>query len=184
MPVSYGIIAKKNERRKGLEKMQCPKCQNQGTRVVDSRPVESNNSIRRRRECEECQYRFTTFERIEQSPLLVIKKNGNREEFSREKLLRGLIRSCEKRPIALEQLEEMVTEVEREIRAQGENEVSSMVIGEYVMDKLAKLDDVAYIRFASVYRQFSDRATFLEELKKLETKMQAEQAPVSNGEDQ
>ncbi|MDE1548651.1 transcriptional regulator NrdR [Jeotgalibaca caeni] len=155
--------------------MQCPKCHHHGTKVVDSRPVEANQSIRRRRECEECHYRFTTFERIEQSPLLVIKKNGTREEFSREKLLRGLIRSCEKRPIALEQLEEMVTEVEREVRALGENEISSMVIGEYVMDKLADLDDVAYIRFASVYRQFSDRKTFLDELRKLENKIPIEQ---------
>lgn len=150
--------------------MQCSKCQHQGSKVVDSRPVEANNSIRRRRECENCGHRFTTFERIEQSPLLVIKKNGTREEFSREKLLRGLVRSSEKRPISLDKLEEIVSEVERDIRALGENEVASMVIGEYVMDKLAKIDDVTYIRFASVYRQFSDRETFVEELKKLEDK--------------
>ncbi len=150
--------------------MQCSKCQHQGSKVVDSRPVEANNSIRRRRECENCGHRFTTFERIEQSPLLVIKKNGTREEFSREKLLRGLVRSSEKRPISLDKLEEIVSEVERDIRTLGENEVASMVIGEYVMDKLAEIDDVAYIRFASVYRQFSDRETFVEELKKLEDK--------------
>lgn len=137
---------------------------------MDSRPVEENNSIRRRRECERCHHRFTTFERIEQTPLLVIKKNGTREEFSREKLLRGLIRSSEKRPIKLEQLEEIVDQVERELRATGENEVPSMVIGEHVMDHLAKIDDVAYIRFASVYRQFSDRETFLAELQNLEKK--------------
>ncbi len=150
--------------------MQCPKCQYHGSRVVDSRPADEGKAIRRRRECERCHFRFTTFERIEQTPLLVIKKNGTREEFSREKLLRGLIRSSEKRPIALEQLENVVNEVEAEIRALGENEVSSIVIGEHVMDKLAKIDDVAYIRFASVYRQFSDRKTFLEELENMERK--------------
>lgn len=155
--------------------MQCPKCHYNGSKVVDSRPVEESNSIRRRRECERCHHRFTTFERIEQTPLLVIKKNGNREEFSREKLLRGLIRSAEKRPIALEQLEDIVTEVEKEIRASGENEVPSMTIGEHVMDKLAAIDDVAYIRFASVYRQFSDRKTFLEELKNMEKKRALEE---------
>ncbi|MGO4993471.1 transcriptional regulator NrdR [Jeotgalibaca porci] len=150
--------------------MQCPKCQYNGSRVVDSRPVEENNSIRRRRECECCHQRFTTFERIEQTPLLVVKKNGTREEFSREKLLRGLIRSSEKRPIKLEQLEEVVNQVERELRASGESEIPSMAIGEYVMEHLAKIDDVAYIRFASVYRQFSDRETFLAELQNLEKK--------------
>lgn len=155
--------------------MQCPKCQYNGSKVVDSRPVEENNSIRRRRECEKCHHRFTTFERIEQSPLLVIKKNGTREEFSREKLLRGLIRSSEKRPIALEQLEDIVSQVEKEIRGLGENEIPSMQIGEHVMDKLAMIDDVAYIRFASVYRQFSDRKTFLEELKNMEKKINGEQ---------
>ena len=111
------------------------------------------------------------------------KKNGEREEFSREKLLRGLIRSCEKRPIALEQLETVVNEVEAEIRALGENEVSSIVIGEFVMDKLSKIDDVAYIRFASVYRQFSDRKTFLDELKNMEKK-KAEQAAAESSDTQ
>lgn len=154
--------------------MQCPKCQYNGSRVVDSRPVEENNSIRRRRECERCHHRFTTFERIEQTPLLVIKKNGTREEFSREKLLRGLIRSSEKRPIKLEQLEEVVEQVERELRATGESEIPSMAIGEHVMNHLAKIDDVAYIRFASVYRQFSDRQTFLAELQNLEKKNELE----------
>ncbi|AZP05028.1 transcriptional regulator NrdR [Jeotgalibaca ciconiae] len=166
--------------------MQCPKCHYNGSRVVDSRPIDDNNSIRRRRECENCHHRFTTFERIEQSPLLVIKKNGTREEFSREKLLRGLVRSSEKRPIALEQLEEVVNKVEKEIRALGENEVSSLEIGKHVMDELVKIDDVAYIRFASVYRQFSDRQTFLDELRKLEKKDPDENEPVdawNDGED-
>lgn len=141
---------------------------------MDSRPVEENNSIRRRRECESCHQRFTTFERIEQTPLLVVKKNGTREEFSREKLLRGLIRSSEKRPIKLEQLEEVVDQVERELRATGESEIPSMAIGEHVMEHLSKIDDVAYIRFASVYRQFSDRETFLAELQNLEKKNKPE----------
>lgn len=163
--------------------MQCPKCHYNGSRVVDSRPIDDNNSIRRRRECESCHHRFTTFERIEQSPLLVIKKNGTREEFSREKLLRGLVRSCEKRPIALEQLEDLVNTVETEIRSQGENEISSLEIGKYVMDELVKIDDVAYIRFASVYRQFSDRQTFLDELKKLEKKDPREVDAPSSGQD-
>ena len=163
--------------------MQCPKCHYNGSRVVDSRPIDDNNSIRRRRECESCHHRFTTFERIEQSPLLVIKKNGTREEFSREKLLRGLVRSCEKRPIALEQLEDLVNTVEKEIRSQGENEISSLEIGKYVMDELVKIDDVAYIRFASVYRQFSDRQTFLDELKKLEKKDPREVDAPSSGQD-
>lgn len=158
-----------------MEEMQCPKCHHNGSKVVDSRPVEESNSIRRRRECEKCHHRFTTFERIEQTPLLVIKKNGTREEFSREKLLRGLVRSSEKRPIKLEQLEEVVNQVERDIRATGENEVPSMVIGEYVMAHLAEIDDVAYIRFASVYRQFSDRETFLAELQNLEKKNKLEE---------
>lgn len=163
--------------------MQCPKCHYSGSRVVDSRPIDDNNSIRRRRECESCHHRFTTFERIEQSPLLVIKKNGTREEFSREKLLRGLVRSCEKRPIALEQLEDLVNTVEKEIRSQGENEISSLEIGKYVMDELVKIDDVAYIRFASVYRQFSDRQTFLDELKKLEKKEPREADAPASGQD-
>ncbi|APZ49159.1 transcriptional regulator NrdR [Jeotgalibaca sp. PTS2502] len=163
--------------------MQCPKCHYSGSRVVDSRPIDDNNSIRRRRECESCHQRFTTFERIEQSPLLVIKKNGTREEFSREKLLRGLVRSCEKRPIALEQLEDLVNTVEKEIRSQGENEISSLEIGKYVMDELVKIDDVAYIRFASVYRQFSDRQTFLDELKKLEKKDPREADAPASGQD-
>ena len=149
--------------------MRCPKCHHNGTRVVDSRPADSGRAIRRRRECEKCHYRFTTFERVETTPLLVIKKNGNREEFSREKLLRGLVRSCEKRPIAMGQLEKLVDEVEADIRSQGENEVSSMAIGEAVMNRLKSIDDVAYIRFASVYRQFSDRETFLKELENMET---------------
>lgn len=148
--------------------MQCPRCQHNGTRVVDSRPADDGRAIRRRRECESCGYRFTTFERLEQLPLLVVKKNGNREEFNREKILRGVVRSCEKRPVAMEQVEKIVDEVENEIRNLGESEVTSTLIGEHVMQKLAKTDEVAYIRFASVYRQFKDIEVFMQEMKELE----------------
>ncbi|MBM6613437.1 transcriptional regulator NrdR [Desemzia sp. RIT804] len=150
--------------------MQCPRCQHNGTRVIDSRPADEGRAIRRRRECESCRYRFTTFERIERVPLLVVKKNGDREEFNREKILRGVIRSCEKRPVPMDQMEKIVNEIENDIRSLGENEVSSTVIGEYVMEKLAEVDDVAYIRFASVYRQFKDIGVFMEEMKELERK--------------
>lgn len=151
--------------------MQCPKCKYSSSRVIDSRPTEDGQSIRRRRECEECQYRFTTFERFERSPLLVVKRNGTREEFNREKLLKGLVRSAEKRPVALSILEEIVTYVENEVRQLGENEVSSTLIGELVMDQLATVDDISYIRFASVYRQFTDYKMFLKELENMSSKM-------------
>lgn len=151
--------------------MQCPKCKFNGSRVIDSRPADDGRSIRRRRECDECGYRFTTFERLEKAPILVIKRNGNREAFSREKLLNGLVRSAEKRPIPLSQLEQIVNEVEHKINQEGENEISSMLIGEMVMDYLAKIDDIAYIRFASVYRQFTDRKMFLKELERMSFEM-------------
>lgn len=147
--------------------MKCPTCKYNGTRVIDSRPVDEGRAIRRRRECEECGYRFTTFERVEEYPLIVIKKEGTREEFSRDKVLRGLLRACEKRPVSLNQLETITTEVERELRNLEVSEVKSEVIGEMVMDKLAKIDEVAYVRFASVYRQFKDINVFIEELKDL-----------------
>ena len=147
--------------------MICPKCQNHGSRVMDSRPTDDGQAIRRRRECEACKHRFTTFERIERTPLLVVKKNGIREEFNREKLLRGLVRSCEKRPVAIEQLERVVNEVE--------NEVSTTFIGELVMARLVSIDDIAYIRFASVYRQFSDRSLFMKELENLERQKLAQE---------
>ncbi|CAM4192969.1 transcriptional regulator NrdR [Listeria booriae] len=147
--------------------MRCPSCKGNGSRVVDSRPADDGNSIRRRRECETCGFRFTTFEKVEESPLIVVKKDGVREEFARDKILRGLIRACEKRPVSVEQLEGVVNEVERELRSIGESEVSSHLIGEKLMDKLATLDEVAYVRFASVYRQFKDISVFVEELKEL-----------------
>ena len=147
--------------------MRCPTCQYNGTKVVDSRPVDDNKAIRRRRECEECGFRFTTFEKVEETPLIVIKKDGSREEFSREKVLRGLIRACEKRPVELEQLENIVFSIEKELRRMGNAEVRSEDVGEIVMDKLAEVDEVAYVRFASVYRQFKDINVFIDELKEI-----------------
>ncbi|WP_257346530.1 transcriptional regulator NrdR [Pseudalkalibacillus decolorationis] len=147
--------------------MRCPNCQNNGTRVLDSRPVHSSRSIRRRRECEECNYRFTTFETVEEIPLVVVKKEGTREEFNRDKLLRGLIKACEKRPVPLEVLEDVVNSVEKDLRNNGVSEVQSKDIGEMVMDHLASVDEVAYVRFASVYRQFKDINVFIDELKDL-----------------
>ncbi|MCM3215108.1 MULTISPECIES: transcriptional regulator NrdR [Niallia] len=147
--------------------MRCPSCQHNNNRVLDSRPVDDSRSIRRRRECEECGYRFTTFEKVEEIPLIVVKKEGTREEFSRDKILRGLIRACEKRPVALKQLEEITAEIEKELRSNAVSEINSEDIGEMVMDRLAKVDEVAYVRFASVYRQFKDINVFIEELKEL-----------------
>lgn len=147
--------------------MKCPTCQHNGTRVLDSRPVDDGRAIRRRRECEACQFRFTTFEKVEEIPLIVVKKEGTREEFSRDKILRGLIKACEKRPVSLKQLEDITHEVERELRNQGISEVKSDTIGEFVMNHLAGVDEVAYVRFASVYRQFKDINVFIDELKEL-----------------
>lgn len=144
--------------------MKCPFCDFAGTKVLDSRPANENKSIRRRRECEQCQRRFTTFEMIEETPLMVIKKDGSREEFSRDKILRGLIRACEKRPVSVEQLDMMVHEVEMQIRGHAHAEVDSRDIGELVMEQLYPVDEVAYIRFASVYRQFKDINMFMKEL--------------------
>lgn len=148
--------------------MKCPRCQYTGSRVVDSRPSDQGAKIRRRRECESCGYRFTTFEKVEESPLLVIKKNGTREEFNREKLLRGIRRAAEKRPISAETQENIVNEIERELRDQGIREVATTDLGERVMTDLAKIDDVAYIRFASVYREFKDISGFMDEMKQLQ----------------
>ncbi|HET7578861.1 MAG TPA: transcriptional regulator NrdR [Bacillales bacterium] len=147
--------------------MRCPNCQQTGTKVLDSRHVHDGNSIRRRRECESCHYRFTTFETFEEMPLVIVKKEGTREEFSREKVLRGLIRACEKRPVPLEVLENIVADVENELRNNGQSEIKSTEIGEMVMDRLAEVDEVAYVRFASVYRQFKDINVFIQEMKEL-----------------
>jgi len=150
--------------------VKCPYCDYSGTRVLDSRPANENKSIRRRRECESCARRFTTFEMVEETPLIVIKKDGSREEFSRDKILRGLIRACEKRPVSVEQLETVVSRVERSLRNTAVAEIESGQIGEQVMQELYPVDEVAYVRFASVYRQFKDINMFMKELKTLLSK--------------
>ncbi len=150
--------------------MKCPYCTYNGTKVLDSRPANDNKSIRRRRECEQCARRFTTFEMVEETPLMVIKKDGSREEFSRDKMLRGLIRACEKRPVSVEQLDMIVSQVENAIRNTAATEVDSQQIGELVMEQLYPVDEVAYVRFASVYRQFKDINMFMKELKTLLSK--------------
>ena len=144
--------------------MQCPFCKYHDSKVVDSRSADEGTTIRRRRECISCQKRFTTYETLELTPLIVLKKNGERERFERQKLLGGSLRSCEKRSIPLEKIEKLVTEVEQELRDISTGEVPSTEIGELVMTKLQELDQVAYVRFASVYRQFADVSSFLEAL--------------------
>ena len=147
--------------------MRCPYCGQADTRVLESRAAEDDQVVRRRRECASCLRRFTTYERPEDSPLVVVKKDGRREAFDRSKILRGLIRSCEKRPVATETLEQLAQDVERSLREDGEREVTSAAIGEMVMDRLRTLDEVAYVRFASVYRQFRDVQHFQDELERL-----------------
>lgn len=147
------------------DRMKCPFCGWQDSKVIDSRPTDDR--IRRRRECLKCGKRFTTFEIIEHAPLIVIKKDGSREEFDREKLLSSLVKACSKRPVPLQELESAVNDIETELLNDLEREVSYSKIGELAMDKLRKIDDVAYVRFASVYRQFKDINTFMEELKNL-----------------
>ncbi|MBR1877306.1 MAG: transcriptional repressor NrdR [Lachnospiraceae bacterium] len=147
--------------------MRCPFCGHENTRVIDSRPAEENNSIRRRRVCDECSKRFTTYEKVETIPLIIIKKDNNRETYNREKIENGVLRACHKRPISAEQITSLVDEVETEIYAREEKELDSSVIGELIMDKLKNLDTVAYVRFASVYREFKDINTFMDELKKV-----------------
>ncbi|REB06570.1 transcriptional regulator NrdR [Sporosarcina sp. BI001-red] len=148
--------------------MKCPACRYNGTRVVDSRPAEENSSIRRRRECEQCNYRFTTFEKVEEAPLIIVKKEGTREEFMGEKLLRGLVRACEKRPVPLEELQNIVASIEKELKSRGVSEIASHEVGEMVMERLANVDEVAYVRFSSVYRDYQNITMFIEELKNLQ----------------
>lgn len=146
--------------------MKCPYCGFQESKVVDSRPAD-DGSIRRRRECLQCERRFTTYETVESLPMVVIKKDGSRQSFDRSKVLRGIQRSCEKRPVPVAEMERMTTEIEQELQNNLEREISTELVGEMVMDKLKKADEVAYVRFASVYRQFKDINTFMEELTKL-----------------
>ena len=147
--------------------MKCPFCGHENTRVIDSRPAEENNSIRRRRVCYECDKRFTTYEKVETIPLIIIKKDNNRETYDRSKIEAGVLRACHKRPISAGQIERLVDDVETEVFKREEKEISSETIGEYVMEKLKGLDMVAYVRFASVYREFKDVNTFMDELKKV-----------------
>lgn len=154
--------------------MKCPACQYNGSKVIDSRPADANKSIRRRRECESCAFRFTTFEKVEDTPLIVVKKDGSRDEFAGEKILRGLIRACEKRPVALEKLKNIVYFIEKELRSAGVAEINSGDLGEMVMERLADVDEVAYVRFASVYRQYKDITVFIEELEKLRKRSEKE----------
>ena len=147
--------------------MKCPYCGYGESKVVDSRPADENASIRRRRECLKCEKRFTTYETVETLPMVVIKKDGSRQSFDRNKVLRGIQRSCEKRPVSMADMERMTTEIEQEIQNSLEREVSAEVVGAKVMEKLKSADEVAYVRFASVYRQFKDINTFMEELNKI-----------------
>ena len=147
--------------------MKCPFCNKDDTRVVDSRPVDDNSSIRRRRMCDACGKRFTTYEKVETIPLIVIKKDQNREQYDRRKIENGVIRACYKRPISAQQITAVVDQIETLVFSREEREVSSEVIGEIVMDQSKELDPVAYVRFASVYREFKDVNTFMDELKKL-----------------
>ena len=149
--------------------MKCPFCNNENTRVIDSRPAEDNSSIRRRRLCDECGKRFTTYEKIETIPLVVIKKDNNREPYDRSKIEAGVLRACHKRPVSVHEINALIDEVETAIFNREEREIESKVIGEMVMDKLKDLEAVAYVRFASVYREFKDVNTFLDELKKMLT---------------
>ena len=136
--------------------MRCPKCGGNKSSVVDSRQAEDGNTIRRRRECEECQHRFTTYERVEERTLVVVKKDGTREQFSRDKIFNGIIRSAQKRPVSSDEIEEIVNRIEQKVRSQSDNEINSEYIGSLVMDELAELDEITYVRFASVYRSFKD----------------------------
>ncbi|MBP3594025.1 MAG: transcriptional repressor NrdR [Lachnospiraceae bacterium] len=147
--------------------MKCPFCGKENTRVIDSRPADDGSSIRRRRQCDECSKRFTTYEKVEAIPLVVIKKDNNREPYDRSKIEAGVFRSCHKRPISVDQINSLVDEVETAVFNMEEKEIPSSMIGQLVMEKLRDLDPVAYVRFASVYREFKDVNTFMSEIKKI-----------------
>lgn len=147
--------------------MKCPFCGNRDTKVIDSRPGKIEFEIRRRRECLDCIRRFTTYERLEQIPVMIVKKDSRREEFNREKILAGIMKACEKRAISMDQIEALVDEIEQGLRERNDREIPSKLVGEKIIEALKKIDDVAYVRFASVYREFKDVADFIEELKGL-----------------
>ena len=147
--------------------MKCPFCDNSDTKVVDSRPTDESQAIRRRRECEQCGRRFTTYEKIEEIPLIVVKKDGSRQTFDRSKVINGIIKACEKRPVPMDDIEKIVSDIEKGLSNLMLKEMDSSIIGEYVMEHLREIDDVAYVRFASVYRQFTDAESFRKEVEKL-----------------
>jgi transcriptional repressor NrdR len=147
--------------------MKCPFCGHENTRVIDSRPADDNNSIRRRRVCDECDKRFTTYEKVETIPIIIIKKDNNRETYDRSKIEAGILRACHKRPVSASRISQIVDEVETAIFSYEDKEIPSSIIGELIMAKLKDLDAVAYVRFASVYREFKDVNTFMDELKKV-----------------
>ena len=147
--------------------MRCPYCEKPDTRVIDSRPTEEGHAIRRRRECDHCRKRFTTYEKVEEMMIMVIKKDGSREAFDRNKVRNGIIKACEKRPVSVASIERIVDEIERGLNNMMEKEIESKLIGEVIMEHLKDLDEVAYVRFASVYRQFKDVNTFIAEIEKL-----------------
>lgn len=147
--------------------MRCPYCENPDTKVIDSRPTEEGHAIRRRRGCEKCGKRFTTYEKVEETIIMIIKKDGRREAFDRNKIMSGIVKACEKRPVPVAEMERVVNEIERGLNNMMEKEVESTFVGELVMEKLKELDEVAYVRFASVYRQFTDVNTFVKEIEKL-----------------
>lgn len=147
--------------------MRCPFCEAQDTRVIDSRPTEDGHAIRRRRECDKCGKRFTTYEKVEEITFMVIKKDGSREAFDRNKVLNGILKACEKRPVSMADVERIVDDIERSLNNMMQKEIESKIIGEIIMEHLKDLDEVAYVRFASVYRQFKDVSTFVSEIEKL-----------------
>lgn len=147
--------------------MNCPFCAYKESKVIDSRPADEGSSIRRRRECLSCKKRFTTYEKIEHLPVVVVKRDGSRQSFDRVKLINGMVRACEKRPVPLKTLEDIADDIEQELQSSIDRETSTVQIGEMVMDRLKDIDEVAYVRFASVYRSFKDINTFMEELTKL-----------------
>lgn len=147
--------------------MKCPYCGFAESKVIDSRPADEGSSIRRRRECLSCRKRFTTYETVESLPMVVVKKDGSRQSFDRRKILGGMIRACEKRPVPMAEMERAAEEIEQEVQNSMEREVSTRKVGEMVMERLKEIDEVAYVRFASVYRQFKDIDTFMKELNKL-----------------
>lgn len=147
--------------------MRCPYCEYFESKVVDSRPTDEGQAIRRRRECMKCAKRFTTYEKIEEIPIIIVKKDGNRQSYDRNKLLNGIIKACEKRPVSMHIIENIVDDIEKNLSNSLEKEITSVEVGEMVMNKLKNIDEVAYVRFASVYRQFKDVNSFMDELKKI-----------------